>query len=127
MSGYVAANERINGKFIPVHAIKAYRGCNVMAPPTLISALHGCEWSRSRPGHFTFGKELRYLSNTCTGLAGTQVLGGTGTFLLVGGIRTPYRLLRNLVTKLTELSQLQNIEWLLSGEFGSAWKEIFMV
>ena len=58
MSGYVASNDRINAKFIPVHVIKAYRGVGVWLHPFLISALDGCEWSRSRSGRFTLENEL---------------------------------------------------------------------
>jgi len=107
MSGYLAFNERINGKFIPVSAIKAYRGCRVMAPPTLNFSARWIEWTRSRPGCFTLGNELRYLLNTCIRLAGTQAFGGTGKFLIVAGIRTADLPLRNLVAKPTELSKFQ--------------------
>jgi hypothetical protein len=42
-----------NGKFVPVHAIKAYGGAEVQLHSFIISALDGREWSTSCPGHFT--------------------------------------------------------------------------
>ena len=39
------------------------RGAEVQLHSFLTSALDGCEWSASRPGRFTYSKELRYPLN----------------------------------------------------------------
>jgi hypothetical protein len=53
----------VKGKVVPVlltehHATKAYWGVEVSLHAFLTSALDGGEWSVSRPGRFTPGKEL---------------------------------------------------------------------
>jgi hypothetical protein len=40
--------------------MKTYGGSGSIAPPILTSTLGRGEWSASRPGHFTSGKNLRY-------------------------------------------------------------------
>jgi len=102
---WARSNEGINSEFIPVHAIKTCRECRGMALPILNFSTRWCEWSRSRPGPFTLGNELRYLLDPCIRLAETGAFGGTN--LIVAGIRTPDRSLRNLVAKPTGLSHFQ--------------------
>jgi hypothetical protein len=46
---------KVNGKVIPAHAMKSYRGSRIHS--FLISALDGREWSTARPSCFTPVKE----------------------------------------------------------------------
>jgi hypothetical protein len=76
-------------KVVPVHAKKIYRGSRGIAP--LISiivalAVRREEWSVSRPGRFTPGKDLSYqLSRRLGGLELSRRLGGPQLSRRLGG------------------------------------------
>ena len=48
---------RGDGKDIPVHAIKSYRGAEIELHAFLTSALVGGEWATSRSSRLTLGKQ----------------------------------------------------------------------
>jgi len=52
-----------NGKVVPVHAMKAYRGRRGIALLILNLLLDGDEWLTSHLGHFTPRKEPQYPLN----------------------------------------------------------------
>jgi hypothetical protein len=51
---------RNKSKAVPVYAMKACRGAEVHLHSFLLSVLDAGNWSTSRSGRFTFGKEPRY-------------------------------------------------------------------
>ena len=60
---YLLENKLQKGKFVPVHAMKAYMGNRGTAPLILNLLLDGGEWSTPGPPRFTLGKERRYPLN----------------------------------------------------------------
>ena len=52
---------KVKDNAVPVHAMKAYRGSEVTAPPILNFGSRWGEWSASSPGRCIPGKELLYL------------------------------------------------------------------
>jgi hypothetical protein len=96
-------SQNVYDKVVLVHAMKAYRGSRGIAPLILNPA---GEWSISRPGRFTPGKEPLYPFNRR--LRGPQSRSGSfwKRFLAPVGIRAPDRPAHGLVTILTELYRL---------------------
>ena len=88
--------EGMEGKAVPDHVKKTWGGVEVLVRSYLSPRLGGGEWSTSRSGRFTPGKELRYPLNRRLGGLQSQSgrLEGGKKILAPDGIRVPQFLYR---------------------------------